>query len=212
MKLKFCGLTREEDIEAANEIRPDYVGFVFADSRRKVSDRDAARLREHLDPDIKTVGVFVNDDPKHIAALVRDEVIDLVQLHGGESVRYIEKLREMIDAPIIYAVRVESRRERGEEERNFRNLHKMPVFLLYVSVSAAYAKPKIMRASSLIMSLFHGGSQTMLTFASDTDGNASMRQRKSSAIAGPIEQPGAVSVMSASTRRLPPPSSKTSSL
>ena len=106
MKLKFCGLTREEDIEAANEIRPDYVGFVFADSRRKVSDRDAARLREHLDPDIKTVGVFVNDDPKHIAALVRDEVIDLVQLHGGESVRYIEKLREMIDAPIIYADRL----------------------------------------------------------------------------------------------------------
>ena len=49
MKLKFCGLTREEDIEAANEIRPDYVGFVFADSRRKVSDRDAARLREHTE-------------------------------------------------------------------------------------------------------------------------------------------------------------------
>lgn len=117
MKLKFCGLTREEDIEAANEIQPDYVGFVFADSRRKVSDRDAARLREHLDPDIKTVGVFVNDDPKHIAALVRDEVIDLVQLHGGESVRYIEKLRERIDAPIIYAVRVESRRDIEEADR-----------------------------------------------------------------------------------------------
>ena len=117
MKLKFCGLTREEDIEAANEIQPDYVGFVFADSRRKVSDRDAAQLREHLDPDIKTVGVFVNDDPKHIAALVRDEVIDLVQLHGGESVRYIEKLREMIDAPIIYAVRVENRRDIEEADR-----------------------------------------------------------------------------------------------
>lgn len=117
MKLKFCGLTREEDIKAANEIRPDYVGFVFADSRRKVSDRDAARLREHLAPDIKTVGVFVNDDPKHIAALVRDEVIDLVQLHGGESVRYIEKLRERIDAPIIYAVRVESRRDIEEADR-----------------------------------------------------------------------------------------------
>lgn len=117
MKLKFCGLTREEDIEAANEIQPDYVGFVFADGRRKVSDRDAARLREHLDPDIKTVGAFVNDDPKHIAALVRDEVIDLVQLHGGESVRYIEKLRERIDAPIIYAVRVESRRDIEEADR-----------------------------------------------------------------------------------------------
>ena len=120
MKLKFCGLTREEDIEAVNEIQPDYVGFVFADSRRKVSDRDAARLRElkeHLDPEIKTVGVFVNDEPEHIAALVRDEVIDIIQLHGGESVRYIEKLRGMIDAPIIYAVRVESRRDIEEADR-----------------------------------------------------------------------------------------------
>ena len=66
MKLKFCGLTRIEDIEAANETRPDYIGFVFADSRRHVSDLDAARLKEHLDPEIKTVGVCVNDEPEHI--------------------------------------------------------------------------------------------------------------------------------------------------
>ena len=85
MKLKFCGLTRKEDIEAANETKPDFIGFVFAESRRHVSDMDAARLKEHLDPEIKTVGVFVNDEPEHIAALVRDEVIDIIQLHGGES-------------------------------------------------------------------------------------------------------------------------------
>ena len=90
MKLKFCGLTRKEDIEAANETKPDFIGFVFAESRRHVSDRDAARLKEHLDPEIKTVGVFVNDEPEHIAALVRDEVIDIIQLHGGESLHYIE--------------------------------------------------------------------------------------------------------------------------
>ena len=46
MKLKFCGLTRKEDIEAANETKPDFIGFVFAESRRHVSDMDAARLRE----------------------------------------------------------------------------------------------------------------------------------------------------------------------
>ena len=43
-------------------------------------------------PDIKAVGVFVNDEPEHIAALVRDEVIDIIQLHGGESLHYINKL------------------------------------------------------------------------------------------------------------------------
>ena len=84
MKLKFCGLTRKADIEAANETKPDFIGFVFAESRRHVSDMDAARLKEHLDPEIKAVGVFVNDEPEHIAALVRDEVIDIIQLHGGE--------------------------------------------------------------------------------------------------------------------------------
>ena len=59
MKLKFCGLTRKADIEAANEVKPDFIGFVFAESRRHVSDMDAARLKEHLDPEIKAVGVFV---------------------------------------------------------------------------------------------------------------------------------------------------------
>lgn len=101
MKLKFCGLTRIEDIEAANETRPDYIGFVFADSRRHVSDLDAARLKEHLDPEIKAVGVFVNDEPEHIAALVKDEVIDLIQLHGDENEHYIKKLRRLTNAPII---------------------------------------------------------------------------------------------------------------
>ena len=109
MKLKFCGLTRKEDIEAANEIKPDFIGFVFAESRRHVSDMDAARLKEHLDPEIRTVGVFVNDEPEHIAALVRDEVIDIIQLHGG--VHDIEKLRKLTSAPIVYAVRVETHRD-----------------------------------------------------------------------------------------------------
>lgn len=99
MKLKFCGLIRKEDIEAANETKPDFIGFVFAESRRHVSDMDAVRLKEHLDPEIKTVGVFVNDEPEHIAALVRDEVIDIIQLHGGESLHYINKLRKLTSAP-----------------------------------------------------------------------------------------------------------------
>ena len=108
MKLKFCGMTSRADIDAANEAKPDYIGFVFAESPRHVSDLDAARLKEHLNPDIQTVGVFVDDEPAHIAALVRDGVIDLVQLHGNEDARYIARLRETCAAPIIKAVRVET--------------------------------------------------------------------------------------------------------
>ena len=109
------GVSSPED--AANETRPDYIGFVFADSRRHVSDLDAARLKEHLDPEIKAVGVFVNDEPEHIAALVRDEVIDLIQLHGDENEHYIKKLRRLTNAPIIYAVRVETHRDIEEADR-----------------------------------------------------------------------------------------------
>ena len=106
MKLKFCGQTREEDIHAANETRPDYIGFVFAESRRRVTDEQAARLRVQLAPGIQAVGVFVNDDPTHIAELANHGVIDLIQLHGGESAAYIRRLRTMTAAPVIYAVRV----------------------------------------------------------------------------------------------------------
>ncbi|GAB2045297.1 phosphoribosylanthranilate isomerase [Agathobaculum sp. TL06] len=106
MKLKFCGLTRMQDILAANAARPDYVGFVFADSRRRVTEEQAARLRAQLAPGIQAVGVFVNDEPERIAALANAGVIDLVQLHGGESRAYLDRLRGMTDAPVLYAVRV----------------------------------------------------------------------------------------------------------
>ena len=106
MKLKFCGLTRKQDILAANAARPDYVGFVFADSRRRVSEEQAARLRAQLAPGIQAVGVFVNDEPERIAALVNAGVIDLVQLHGGENRAYLDRLRGMTGAQVLYAVRV----------------------------------------------------------------------------------------------------------
>ena len=53
----------------------------------------------------------MNDEPEHIAALVRDEVIDIIQLHSGESLHYINKLRKLTSAPIVYAVRVETHRD-----------------------------------------------------------------------------------------------------
>ena len=62
-KVKFCGLTRDEDICAANRLLPDFAGLVFAEkSRRYVSPERAREIREKLDRRIKTVGVFVNAD------------------------------------------------------------------------------------------------------------------------------------------------------
>lgn len=118
MKLKFCGLTREADIRAANETRPDYIGFVFAESRRRVTDEQVARLRALLSPGIQAVGVFVNDDPTHIALLANRGVIDLIQLHGGESAAYIRRLRTMTAAPIICALRVGKQTDIKQAESN----------------------------------------------------------------------------------------------
>ena len=118
MKLKFCGLTREADIRAANETRPDYIGFVFAESRRRVTDEQVARLRALLSPGIQAVGVFVNDDPTHIALLANRGVIDLIQLHGSESAAYIQRLCTMTAAPIICALRVGKQTDIKQAESN----------------------------------------------------------------------------------------------
>ena len=58
--VKFCGLRREEDIEAVNRLKPDFAGFVFAKSKRQVTKEQAAGLKKQLDPEIQTVAVLVN--------------------------------------------------------------------------------------------------------------------------------------------------------
>ena len=60
-RIKICGLTRLEDIDAVNELKPEYVGFVFAKSRRQITKEHAVTLRRYLDPEIQAVGVFVNE-------------------------------------------------------------------------------------------------------------------------------------------------------
>jgi phosphoribosylanthranilate isomerase len=71
IKIKICGLSRLMDIEIMNEVLPDYVGFVFANSRRQVDEKKAAKLREKLHPSIQTVGVFVNEDMGKIIRLCK---------------------------------------------------------------------------------------------------------------------------------------------
>ncbi|MCB7320904.1 phosphoribosylanthranilate isomerase [Lacrimispora sp. 210928-DFI.3.58] len=115
-KIKICGLSRPEDIEAANEIGPDYIGFVFAKSSRQVTYERAARLKEMLDGRIKAVGVFVNALPEEILALSEgiggiSPVIDMIQLHGDEDEDYIKRIKECTSKPIIKAVRVRSRED-----------------------------------------------------------------------------------------------------
>ena len=108
-KIKLCGLSCPCEIEWANELRPDFVGFVFAPrSKRFVSPEQAVELKALLLPQIKAVGVFVDEKHEHVARLLNDGVIDLAQLHGYEDEQYIASLQELTDKPVIQAFRVKT--------------------------------------------------------------------------------------------------------
>ena len=112
MKIKLCGLTRPCDIEAVNELQPDYIGFVFAKkSRRYVSPEKAEELKAMLAPGIQAVGVFVNEEPAQIVSLLEAGTIDVAQLHGQESETEIRRLRELTDHPLIQAFRIDTEQD-----------------------------------------------------------------------------------------------------
>jgi phosphoribosylanthranilate isomerase len=118
-KIKLCGLRREADIEAANELRPDYIGFVFAGKSRRAVDRETAvRLKALLSREIQAVGVFVNAQPETVAFLLEEEVIDLAQLHGQEDEEYISRLRELTDKPLIQAFRIRNAEDARRAEKS----------------------------------------------------------------------------------------------
>ena len=110
-KVKLCGLRREEDILAANRYGPDWIGFVFAKSKRQVSKEKAAELKQLLSPKILAVGVFVDAPVTEMVSLYEAGIIDVIQLHGGEGPQVVEEIQARCSAPIIQAVSV-----RGKED------------------------------------------------------------------------------------------------
>jgi phosphoribosylanthranilate isomerase len=108
MKVKICGLTRIEDIHYVNEVKPDYIGFVFAPGGRQVSLQRAAGMRRLLVPGIEVVGVFVNAHMQMILGLLQAGVIDIAQLHGQETEQDIRKIKEESGKPVIKAVKLNS--------------------------------------------------------------------------------------------------------
>ena len=107
VKINLCGLSLACDIRAANELKPEYIGFVFTPkSSRYVSYEQAAELKEMLAPGIRAVGVFTDEAPERIAELLDNGVIDIAQLHGREDEDYIEMLRSFTNRPFIKAYRI----------------------------------------------------------------------------------------------------------
>ncbi|NCC75247.1 MAG: phosphoribosylanthranilate isomerase [Clostridia bacterium] len=84
-RIKFCGLRRHEDIALANQFQPDFVGLIFAPSKRQIAPEQAAALVANLDPVIRPVGVFVNEPVDRIVAIAAQVGLAAVQLHGTEG-------------------------------------------------------------------------------------------------------------------------------
>ncbi len=109
IKIKFCGLSCQNDIDEVNKLLPEYIGFVFAPkSRRYISPDKAFELKRLLSSKIKAVGVFVNETPEQVADLSNKGIVDIVQLHGNEDEAYIRELRKLTDKPIMKAFRIET--------------------------------------------------------------------------------------------------------
>ena len=108
-RIKLCGLRRVCEVEWANELRPDYVGFVLSPGyRRSVTPETARVMKAALSPSVRAVGVFTGEKPETVARLLNDGLIDAAQLHAGEDEAYIARLHVLTDRPLIKAFRVRS--------------------------------------------------------------------------------------------------------
>ena len=106
-KIKFCGLRREEDIFFANEILPEFAGFIFyKKSFRSVDEKNFLALKKILDKKILSVGVFVDEKISVIEKLAKN--LDIIQLHGAEDEKYISTLKNYTDKKIIKAFKIKN--------------------------------------------------------------------------------------------------------
>ncbi|EGO65819.1 phosphoribosylanthranilate isomerase [Acetonema longum] len=108
MLVKICGITRLEDARAARQYGADMIGFVFADSRRRIEVREAARIAQEV-RGIGKAGVFVDQPLEEVRQIAVQCQLDYIQLSGGEPAEYCRQLNR----PVIKAVRIGS----GEPDR-----------------------------------------------------------------------------------------------
>lgn len=136
--IKVCGLRRIKDIQYANLLKPDYIGFIFAKSKRRVTVEEAISLSQILDRDIKTVGVFVNEEISKVTEITKCVRLDVIQLHGDEDEEYIEKLKTSLDLAKIKLDIWKAVRIKNKESLEGTSLLKVDGILLDTYSTQAY--------------------------------------------------------------------------
>ena len=116
-KVKMCGISKVDTIPAVVEAKPDYMGLVFAPSKRQVIVEKAKTLVEALHKQckeqnntvsIKTVGVFVNETLDNLVTIANEVNLDVVQLHGDEDEAFIQSLKERTNVEVWKAIQIRS--------------------------------------------------------------------------------------------------------
>ena len=102
-KVKICGLSNIEAVETAVSAGADYIGFVFAPSKRQVTLKQAAELAKFIPSHIQKVGVFVSPSRAELLETVDKVGLDFVQVHG----QVVDKLFENLPCASIQAVQVD---------------------------------------------------------------------------------------------------------
>ena len=114
-KVKMCGISKVETIPAVVEAKPDYMGLVFAPSKRQVTVEQAEILVEELHKQcinhydtkvVKTVGVFVNETLDNLVRIADTANLDAVQLHGDEDEAFIQSLKERTNVEVWKAIQI----------------------------------------------------------------------------------------------------------
>jgi phosphoribosylanthranilate isomerase len=111
--IKICGIFEEEAAIAVSRLPVDYIGFVFAPSRRRVTPEEAKRLGALVPPGIRKIGVFVNEDRETVIAVTERAALDGVQLHGEECPEDCRSIKASTGKIVFKGWRVRG----GEEDR-----------------------------------------------------------------------------------------------
>lgn len=106
-EVKICGIKTKEEIEIINRFEVSYIGFIFAKSKRQVSPERVKDIRKYLRNDIKVVGVFVDETSKNINNIINECKLDIIQLHGTESVDTCKN----IIAPVWKSISVKDKKD-----------------------------------------------------------------------------------------------------
>lgn len=129
MKIKICGIKTLDEIKIINEFLPDYIGFIFAKSKREIDFKKALELKQNLNEKIKAVGVFVDSKIENILNFYNEKIIDIAQLHGEYSEDEIEELKNK-GLDVIKVIKV---------KENFYNIKTKADFILFDTYSPIQA-------------------------------------------------------------------------